>query len=365
MASTVGTPSAARPAVPRRSLWDALNERLGLAGLAYPVPEHANSLPYVLGGITLFGFLILIVSGVFLAQFYHPHPSSAHNSVIYIITQAPFGDFVRSVHFWAANLVTLTVILHMARVFATASYKRPREVNWLVGVGLLAVTLGFVFTGTVLKWDQEGVEALSHNREIGQLLGSWGAWFTDEFTRSTPILTRLYIGHVTLLPATFAVLIIAHIYLIKQLGISPKAAGDAQSGPASAGRGTSRFTVHLQKMAGYGFLLLAIIIVLALSVPAPLGKAGLPGAEVTKPPWMFLPIYPLEDVLGIRGLLIGAVTIIFLLVIVPFVDRSPWLSPRRRKWVIVAGALILVALIASGGYAWFSRPVAHLMGNVP
>jgi ubiquinol-cytochrome c reductase cytochrome b subunit len=365
MASTVGTSSAARPAIPRPRLWDALNERLALSSLAYPVPDHANSLPYVLGGITFFGFLVLIVSGVFLAQFYHPHPDSAHTSVIYIITQAPFGDLVRSVHFWTANLVTLTVLLHMLRVFVTASYKRPREVNWLVGVGLLAVTLGFVFTGTVLKWDQESVEALGHNIEIGQLLGSWGAWFTNEFTLSVPILTRLFIGHVTMLPAAFTVLIIAHIYLIKQLGISPKAAGDAQSGPPSAGRGPAHFTEHLQKMAGYGFLLLAIVLVLALFAPAPLGNAGVPGAEVTKPPWMFLPIYPLEDVLGIRGLLIGAMTVIFLLVVVPFVDRSPWLSPRRRKWIIVIGALILVALIISGGYAWFSRPEAHLMENVP
>jgi ubiquinol-cytochrome c reductase cytochrome b subunit len=170
---------------------------------------------------------------------------------------------------------------------------------------------------------------------------------------------------VTLLPAAFTVLIIAHIYLIKQLGISPQAAGDATSGPPSSGQGTARFTEHLQKMAGYGFLMLGIVIVLALFAPAPLGNAGLPGAEVTKPPWMFLPIYPLEDVMGVRGILVGAGALFFLLVVVPFVDRSPWLSPRRRKWIIVIGALILVALIISGGYAWFSRPAAHLMENAP
>jgi len=158
--------------------WEKVDERLGLSGLAYPVPEYANSLPYVLGGITLIGFVILIVTGVVLAQFYHPHPSDAHESVLYIITEAPWGDFIRSVHFWTANLMVVTALLHLIRVFVTGSYKRPREFNWLVGVGLLAVTLGFVFTGTVLKWDQEGVEALAHNWEIGELLGLWGVWFT-------------------------------------------------------------------------------------------------------------------------------------------------------------------------------------------
>jgi quinol-cytochrome oxidoreductase complex cytochrome b subunit len=361
MTAKTETQAAGRPTERRMGFWEKVDERLGLAGLAYPVPEHANSLPYVLGGTTLVGFLILIVTGVWLAQFYNPSPAAAHDSVLYIITQVPFGDFIRSIHFWTANLVMVTVLLHLSRVFFTASYKRPREANWLVGLGLLAVTLGFVFTGTVLKWDQEGVEALAHNREIGELLGLWGVWFTSQFTRSVPILTRLYLGHVTLLPAIFTVLIIAHVYLIKQLGISPKPTGEATSGAPAQAQGASRFTAHLRKMAGYGLLLLTLAGVLALASPARLGYAGVAGAEVTKPPWMFLPFYPLEDIFGIRGLLVGAIVLFALLGLVPFVDRTPWLSARRRRWVIVAGIILLVLLVALAGYAWLSRPVPHLM----
>lgn len=76
-----------------------MDERLGLSRLAYPVPANANSLPYV------FGFLILTATEVLLAQFYHTHPANAHDSVIYIISQIPFGDFIRSVHFWTVTLV--------------------------------------------------------------------------------------------------------------------------------------------------------------------------------------------------------------------------------------------------------------------
>ncbi len=346
----------------RAGFWQKIDERLGLSGLAYPIPDHANSLPYMLGGITLFGFFILIATGILLAQFYNPDPASAHGSVVYIITQVPLGDFVRSIHFWAANLVVVTALLHLIRVFVTGSYKRPREVNWLVGLGLLAVTLGFVFTGTVLKWDQEGVEALAHNREMGELLGVWGVWFTGEFSRSVPILTRLYLGHVTLLPAVFSLLIIVHIYLVKQLGMSPRATEEAVSGPPTKEQGNSNFAVHLRKLTGYGLLLFSLLGILALAWPAPLGKAGVPGVEVTKPPWMFLPFYPLEDVFGIRGLLVSAVALFVLLGAVPFVDRSPWLSPRRRRGIMAAGALLLLVLIGLGVYAWMSRPVPHLMG---
>lgn len=228
------------------SIWNALDERLGLSGLAYPVPEHANALPYFLGGITLAGFVILVATGIIMAQFYHPHPANAHDSVIYIITEAPFGDFIRSLHFWAANVVVITAILHLIQVFVSGSFKRPREVNWLVGLGLLALTFAFVFTGTVLKWDQEGVEALAHNREIGEILGSFGTWFTGELTISVPLLTRFNLAHVSLLVVLLVVFVLFHLYLIKQHGVSAKATVDATSGSMTIEHGGSRFSIHLQ-----------------------------------------------------------------------------------------------------------------------
>ncbi|MCA0453996.1 MAG: cytochrome b N-terminal domain-containing protein [Chloroflexi bacterium] len=346
--------------VSRNGFWEALDERLGLSGLAYPVPAHANRLPYLLGGITLFGFIILIVTGLLLAQFYHPHPADAHDSVIYIITQAPFGDFIRSIHFWAANLVVITALLHLVRIFVTGSFKRPREFNWLVGLGLLGITFLFVFTGTVLKWDQEGVEALGHNKEIGELLGNFGTWFTGEFTRSVPLLTRLYFGHISVLPITLILLMVVHFYLINRLGISPQATPDAISGPTK-GQGASRFTAHLRRLAGYGLLLWGLIGLLALLIPAPLGQPGVAGAEVTKPPWMFLPIYIFENWLGIKGILVGGGFLFILLALIPFIDRSPWLSPRKRRWIMIAGAILLVALIVFGMAAWLTVPAAHLM----
>ncbi len=350
--------TASQPA-PRWRLGEWLNERLGLKGISYAVPEHANSLPYVLGGITLTGFLILFVTGIYLAQFYHPELADVHQSVIYIITGVPLGDLVRSVHFWTAQIVSVTVLLHILRVLFTGSYKRPREINWFVGLGLLAITLGFVFTGTVLKFDQEGLEALQHNKEAANVIGAMGAWFSAEFSRSVPLLTRLFNGHITILPLLFGLLIAAHIFLIKQHGISPRVTSDAES-RATAGEGSSNFGLHLQRMAGFGLLVLALTLTLSLIFPAPLGQPGVAGAEVTKPWWMFIWLFPAEAAWGARALVIVPAVLGALMVLVPIVDRSPYLSPARRKGLLTVTGIILIAVVVSGVYSALQPVAAHL-----
>jgi ubiquinol-cytochrome c reductase cytochrome b subunit len=330
-----------------RRVWEAIDERLGLSGLAYPVPAHANGIGYILGGITFFGFLILAATGVWLAQFYHATPATARESVVYIMNVAPAGDLV---------------LLHMGRVFLTGSYKRPREANWLIGLGLLGVTLGLIFTGSVLKWDQEGFEALAHNVEIGDLLGAFGFWFSADFTASLPILGRLYMAHIVILPALGALLLIAHFLLVKFHGISalPAQADAAVDGGPVPDKGGSTFAVHVVRMAGFGLLIIAAATVVSLIWPAGLGPRPVPGVEETKPPWMFLPFYPLEDWFGLAALLWAPAILFGVLALVPFVDRSPYRSPTRRRVFIVIGAVVAVALVALVVYALVTVPQAHV-----
>ena len=347
-----------------RRAWEAIDERLGLSGLAYPVPAHANGIGYILGGITFFGFLILAATGIWLAQFYHPTPATARESVVYIMNVAPLGDLVRGIHFWVANIVMATVLLHMGRVFATGAYKRPREANWLIGLGLLGVTLGLTFTGTILKWDQEGFEALSHNVEIGNLVGAFGFWFSGDFTTSLPILGRLYIAHVVILPGLGTLLLIAHFLLVKRHGISalPAQADAAVDGGPVPAKGGSTFAAHVVRMAGFGLLILAIATVLAVILPAALGPRPIPGTETTKPPWMFLVFYPFEDWFGLPALLWVPVILFGAIALVPFVDRSRYRSPSRRRIFIAIGAIVAVAAVALVIYALVTVPQPHIQG---
>lgn len=358
-----GSVTAVRPGRWQRA-WEAVDERLGLSGLAYPVPVHANGIGYILGGITFFGFLLLVVTGTWLAQFYHPTPSTARESIVYIMNVAPLGDLVRGIHFWVANIVMATVLLHMGRVFVTGSYKRPREANWLIGLGLLGVTLGSIFTGTVLKWDQEGFEALGHNLEIGNLLGIVGFWFSEDFAAgSRPIIGRLANAHIFILPAIGTLLLIAHFLLVKRHGISalPARSDAAVEGGPVPDKGGSTFTAHLVRMAGFGLLMLALATVLTLIWPADLGPRPIPGEETTKPPWMFLVFYPLEDWFGLGALLWAPIVLFLGLAAVPFLDRSPYRSPIRRRLFIVIGAVAAIAAVALVLYALATVPQAHLM----
>src|SRR6266536_2947886 len=250
-----------RPGTLRRVL-DAVDERLGIRAIEYPVPAHANKLAYSLGGLTAFALLILIGTGIVLAQFYNPDPAAANESVRHIVQDVALGRWVRGVHFWAAEAMYVLAILHLLRVYFTASYKRPREANWLIGVGMFALTIGAMFTGTVLKWDQEGFEALGHNLELSRLLGGLGFWFTSGFSNQIPLLVRLYVAHVSIIPMLILGLLVLHTLLIKRHKISP-----APSNPDATDEPLSPFTHHLRRIGALGLILAGGLSVLAIVFP--------------------------------------------------------------------------------------------------
>lgn len=346
----------------RHSLWDVLDERLGISALRYDVPEHAQGLGYSLGGVSLVGFVALVLSGIWLAQFYDPMPEHVRNSMASILDEVPAGFFMRNLHYWAANAVMFTVLLHLLRVLFTSAYKRPREANWLVGVGLLAVTVGFVLTGSVLKWDQEGFEALQHNVEAAELVGGLGVWFSPQFAERIPILARTFTAHVSVLPALLVVLLALHFLLIKLHGLAPDALAGREVRTRKTSGESSRvdFLEHLGVIGLYSLVGLGVLVFLAVAVPAQLGPAPVEGVELTKPWWPFLSLFALENWVGLRGLLWVGILLFALLALVPFVDRSPYLHPARRLGFLAFYGLLVLAVIALGLYAKFAPGARHL-----
>ena len=336
-----------------------LEDRLGLDSLNYPVPKHSNSIKYMLGGMTIFCILLAIISGIFLAQFYNPDPASANASVTYIASKIYLGDFVRNIHFWSANIAMLLIIFHAIRVFVSGSYKKPREATWITGVILFVIMVSLVFSGTVLKWDQEAVEAQAHLDAVAENLGSIGNLVLSTAGESVPYLTRLYVAHVSILVLLLFAVLFIHLFLIKKHGISPKPVYGAVV-RATEGMGSANFRTHLKVLTGFGFLTTALVMSLSLIFPAALGPSGVSGMEITKPPWLFLPLYGLENKFGIGALLWAPVVILMLMFLVPFVDRNQWVSPGQRKIVVTVGALLIAILVVLGYNAWRSPVHSHL-----
>ena len=340
-------PETRRPGRARRAL-DVIDERLGITALEYPVPEHANNLAWSLGGVTAASLGILIVTGVVLVQFYSPVPETANESVRHIVSGVWGGWFIRSLHFWAAQAMYVTALLHMIRVFITGSYKKPREGNWLIGVAMFGlVTLG-VFTGTVLKWDQEGFEALGHNIEIGRLLGGAGLWFSPDFADRVPILVRLYGAHVVMVPGLIIVLVVLHGLLVKRHKISPHPAlpTDETGTQAPVAEPTEPFTHHLRRIAVFGVALLGLLGVLAVLWPPEVGAPPVTGLEVTRPPWNFWWMFTLENWIGLNGILLGELAFFGVLVILPFIDRNPNRYWRKRPVAMALGLAVLLIMLA-------------------
>ncbi len=105
-----------------------------------PIPKGVN-LSYCFGGITFFLFLLLAATGYFMTLYYVPSPDQAYDSVDYITYEVSMGSIVRGVHYWAANLMIVTIFLHMIRVYIYGAYKKPREINWITGVLLFSTVI--------------------------------------------------------------------------------------------------------------------------------------------------------------------------------------------------------------------------------
>ena len=193
------------------------------------VPNYANAFYYCFGGMVFILIALQLVTGIFLAFYYVPdgagNPAAAYTSVNSVImNQVYLGWLVRGVHFWSANLLVVTIILHMARVFWTGSYRAPRELNWMVGVIMLLCVLLFSLTGYLLPWDTKAYWATSVTIKIGGSAPILGPLIENVLqggpTLGPNTLQRFFTVHVFILPALIVLLMYIHFRMIRAQGIS-------------------------------------------------------------------------------------------------------------------------------------------------
>ena len=192
--------------------------------LSKPVPKYATRWFYCLGGITAFLFVIQGVTGIMLAFYYQPTPETAYASIQYIENQVRFGAAIRMIHHWAANGMVVMCIAHMMRVFIMGAYKPPRELNWVSGVLLLVLTLGFGLTGYLLPWDQRAFWATTVASEIAGSIPVIGdlalIYMRVGWNVTAQTLSRFYAVHIIALPILTLLLMGAHFLMIRRQGVA-------------------------------------------------------------------------------------------------------------------------------------------------
>ena len=360
-------------------------DRSGIAEVWNVLMNHqvpsGSKWAYVFGSATLFCFLLQVATGVGLALLYQPSSDQAFKSLEYITYKAAMGKTLRSIHYYGASGMIIMMGIHMLRVYLTAAYKYPREMNWLSGVVLMILTIGMGFTGQLLRWDDNGVwsavvaaEQLGRIPLIGKLLARL---LIGGDTIGGQTLSRFFAYHVFLIPALIFTIVGLHLWLVIRNGISEP----AKAGQVVDPRTYRQWYKNALKMDGVSFWpyaawrdaifsggVILIIVAAAVLFGAPqLGKYPDPSVVNTqpKPDWYLLWIYALFALMPPEiesyVMFFGPVLFFFLLFSLPFLSNKRQRSPIKRPWAVVGSAAVVViisALLVAGTKAHFA-PAFH------
>jgi len=293
--------------------------------------------------------------------YYRPSAENAFESVQFIMTEVKFGWLIRSIHSWSANLMILTLFIHMFSVYFMRSYNRPRELTWVSGVFLLFLSVGFGFSGYLLPWNEVSFFATKVGTDIAGAIPVVGRTMLrflrggDEVTGAT--LTRFFGFHVAVLPALATVIIGAHVLLVQLHGMHV---------PARYEKGYRRMKFFpnfiMRDLIGW-ILAIGVLAALAAIFPWELGvkaDAFAPAPAGIKPEWYFLFMFQTlkyipAKILFFDGEVIGILFFTLAgaaLLVIPFINRSPEQFPRRNKIFTVIGviAILYIAVMTAVGY---------------
>ena len=341
------------------SLKNWLDERLSISALARAaqkkeVPLHRQSIWYYFGGMTLFLFVVQVVTGILLLLYYRPSAENAFESVQFIMTEVKFGWLIRSIHSWSANLMILTLFIHMFSVYFMQAYNRPRELTWVTGVVLLLLCITFGFSGYLLPWNTVSFFATKVGTDIAGVVPVVGKTLLrflrggDEVTGAT--LTRFFGFHVAVLPAMATVFLGIHVLLVQLHGMHVPARY------AQNHRRMKFFPNFLMRDLIGWILAIGVLAALAALFPWELGvkaDAFAPAPAGIKPEWYFLFMFQTlkyipAKVLIFDGEVIGILFFMLagaVLFVIPFINRSSDASPRRRMFFTALGVVAVLYIV--------------------
>jgi quinol-cytochrome oxidoreductase complex cytochrome b subunit len=372
-----------------QSTWRWFDERLGLAellhkGLYEAVPERGGW-AYTLGSATLILIVLQVITGIFLMFTYVPSVEESWVSLRYLQTTDHFGNWIRGLHQFGAYVLIIVIGAHMVRTFVSASYKRPRELNWISGALLFLLVLGLAITGDMLPWDNAGYWTTTVVTNIPHYIPFIGDGIRAIWRGGSQVgpitLTRTFAIHVWALPALLLLLIGGHLYLLRRHGefgswvnyetttgepdreigeriqeAEPPYPTRRISRRYSAPRKTVDFFPHqLAKDTVVSAVLVTLVFVMGFISGPFLDEKADPATlvYVPTPEWFYLPLDQIlllnpQTYLIFFGVFILVTAAVLAFIFLPFLDRSPERAPLRRPEVLVPGAFLVLTVVYLG-----------------
>lgn len=342
-----------------KNIYSWVNDRFQLDNLMNfmkkkEVPLYRGTIWYYFGGISLLLFIIQVVTGMLLLLYYKGSAELAFESVQFISAKVKFGWLIRSIHSWSANLMILTVLIHMFSVFFTKAYKKPRELTWYSGFILLLLAMGFGFTGYLLPWNELSFFATKVGTDIPKTIPLAGNFIMnilrggEEVTGAT--LSRFFGFHVALLPGIFTVILALHLIFIQRQGMS--APENWNELPESNKKKIPFFPNFLIRDLLLWLIIINILSILAVFFPWELGTKAdelAPAPAGIKPEWYFLFMFQTLKVIPAKVFIIDGEVLGVLLFsiagllwfLVPLWDRKTK-KGEKRYWLTYAGIFLII-----------------------
>jgi ubiquinol-cytochrome c reductase cytochrome b subunit len=342
-----------------------LDERLPLRSmlstvLQEPIPGGARW-AYVFGSLCLILLGLQVATGIVLAFFYSPSPDHALDSIAYTYNEIPFGRVVLGLHHWSANIFIVMIGLHLLQTFVFGAYKRPRELVWWSGVGLLLIVLGFHFTGFTLPWDQKGYWATEVGTSLVGTVPLVGDFLMKVLRGGSELgavtLTHFYAIHVLLLPAFVIGLVVLHLVCLRTVG--PAGSWDSTQRTSDD---ASFYPEQVFKDAVAIVLVLVVIFGLALFAYEPPTEPADPTDTtfLPRPEWNFLFLFQLLRYFKGSWEWVGTTVVptglVLLLMLLPFLDRGEERHPARRRAVVLSGLGVVGGMLFLTALAMLTAP---------
>jgi ubiquinol-cytochrome c reductase cytochrome b subunit len=358
----------------------------------YYAPKNFN-LWYYFGVLAIVVLVNQILTGIFLTMNYNPSAAGAFDSVQYIMRDVEWGWLIRYMHSTGASLFFIVIFLHMFRGIMYGSYKKPRELVWLLGMLIFLLLMAEAFMGYVLPWGNMsfwGAKVIISLFGTIPVIGSTLVeWIMGDFLPADATLNRFFALHVIALPIVLLLLVVLHIFALHEVGSNNPDGVDIKHGPKGNRWDANKpadgipfhpyYTVH--DLVGIGFLLMigAFIIFFAPTLGgwflehdnSIMANNLVTPAEI-KPVWYFTPFYAIVRMIpsflgtAVWGVLamFGAIAVLFLL---PWFDRGKVRSIRYRgTGYKVALGFFVISFIGLGavGTGITAELIPALFGNV-